>query len=164
MFPHFGRSSIFRNPHFSRGSGFRCVVAVAVSFSLLPFAIGWSITPPARGQSLEERVGKPRPGKPEGSWPNLDEVQREGDSARERQRTAPPPIPSTLRSPKVPLQPWNGRRVGDQIVRAHARKRVSPPPVFEDRKSTRLNSSHSQISYAVFCLKKKTKNKLTSNK
>src|SRR5688572_31786519 len=28
--------------------------------------------------------------------------------------------------------------------------------VAEDRKSTRLNSSHSQISYAVFCLKKKT--------
>src|SRR5688572_31246157 len=26
----------------------------------------------------------------------------------------------------------------------------------QDRKSTRLNSSHSQISYAVFCLKKKT--------
>src|SRR2546427_13009741 len=30
--------------------------------------------------------------------------------------------------------------------------------VEEDRKSTRLNSSHSQISYAVFCLKKKKKN------
>src|SRR2546430_11628957 len=28
----------------------------------------------------------------------------------------------------------------------------------QDRKSTRLNSSHSQISYAVFCLKKKMKN------
>src|SRR5205085_4667100 len=28
-------------------------------------------------------------------------------------------------------------------------------PLREDRKSTRLNSSHSQISYAVFCLKKK---------
>src|SRR5206468_11897456 len=28
----------------------------------------------------------------------------------------------------------------------------------EDRKSTRLNSSHDQISYAVFCLKKKKKN------
>src|SRR5689334_24406337 len=28
-----------------------------------------------------------------------------------------------------------------------------------DRKSTRLNSSHSSISYAVFCLKKKKKNK-----
>src|SRR2546427_3184724 len=30
-----------------------------------------------------------------------------------------------------------------------------------DRKSTRLNSSHSQISYAVFCLKKKKAQKLT---
>src|SRR2546430_12262740 len=30
--------------------------------------------------------------------------------------------------------------------------------VGKDRKSTRLNSSHSQISYAVFCLKKKNKN------
>src|SRR5690349_23299475 len=29
----------------------------------------------------------------------------------------------------------------------------------EDRKSTRLNSSHVEISYAVFCLKKKKKNK-----
>src|SRR2546430_11731153 len=29
-----------------------------------------------------------------------------------------------------------------------------------DRKSTRLNSSHSQISYAVFCLKKKNEQKL----
>src|SRR2546430_9409483 len=31
-----------------------------------------------------------------------------------------------------------------------------------DRKSTRLNSSHSQISYAVFCLKKKHDNTCTS--
>src|SRR2546427_4075973 len=33
--------------------------------------------------------------------------------------------------------------------------RMSTAAVFADRKSTRLNSSHSQISYAVFCLKKK---------
>src|SRR5689334_24025192 len=32
-------------------------------------------------------------------------------------------------------------------------------PGSKDRKSTRLNSSHSSISYAVFCLKKKKKNK-----
>src|SRR2546427_888831 len=32
-----------------------------------------------------------------------------------------------------------------------------PPAMETDRKSTRLNSSHSQISYAVFCLKKKNK-------
>src|SRR2546430_5502135 len=33
----------------------------------------------------------------------------------------------------------------------------------EDRKSTRLNSSHSQISYAVFCLKKKKSSTLTNS-
>src|SRR2546427_9506583 len=53
---------------------------------------------------------------------------------------------------------------------------VAPPPapelgvlnpnrchhaVDQDRKSTRLNSSHSQISYAVFCLKKKKKERKT---
>src|SRR6267378_1938240 len=36
------------------------------------------------------------------------------------------------------------------LLRQPARKRC-----FEDRKSTRLNSSHVEISYAVFCLKKK---------
>src|SRR5688572_31597058 len=35
--------------------------------------------------------------------------------------------------------------------------------VREDRKSTRLNSSHSQISYAVFCLKKKKNKKYNAN-
>src|SRR2546430_6690383 len=42
------------------------------------------------------------------------------------------------------------RRRGDDTLRL-----CEPRP---DRKSTRLNSSHSQISYAVFCLKKKKKN------
>src|SRR2546430_1873596 len=40
-------------------------------------------------------------------------------------------------------------RLGGAIQEAHDR--------VVDRKSTRLNSSHSQISYAVFCLKKKKK-------
>src|SRR2546428_6115139 len=35
--------------------------------------------------------------------------------------------------------------------------RIERRQVCEDRKSTRLNSSHDQISYAVFCLKKKKK-------
>src|SRR2546421_6549641 len=35
--------------------------------------------------------------------------------------------------------------------------------VIPDRKSTRLNSSHDQISYAVFCLKKKKKNTTRPN-
>src|SRR2546427_2667592 len=41
--------------------------------------------------------------------------------------------------------------VGPRRPGAHAREPL------RDRKSTRLNSSHSQISYAVFCLKKKKK-------
>src|SRR5438105_7266790 len=36
-----------------------------------------------------------------------------------------------------------------------------PPTRFRDRKSTRLNSSHEWISYAVFCLKKKRERKPT---
>src|SRR5688572_32689163 len=36
-----------------------------------------------------------------------------------------------------------------------ARKYLDAIDLIQDRKSTRLNSSHSQISYAVFCLKKK---------
>src|SRR3712207_7431938 len=35
------------------------------------------------------------------------------------------------------------------------RDQVAGPPLGQDRKSTRLNSSHANISYAVFCLKKK---------
>src|SRR2546430_17682078 len=37
---------------------------------------------------------------------------------------------------------------------------AQPLETLRDRKSTRLNSSHSQISYAVFCLKKKKKIKM----
>src|SRR2546427_8060482 len=53
------------------------------------------------------------------------------------------------------------RRSGRQSVWYHRRLDAADPPL--DRKSTRLNSSHSQISYAVFCLKKKKKKRLTSN-
>src|SRR5258708_15534667 len=38
-----------------------------------------------------------------------------------------------------------------------------PSPLKEDRKSTRLNSSHQIISYAVFCLKKKKNCKIQQN-
>src|SRR5437867_7094444 len=39
------------------------------------------------------------------------------------------------------------------------REAGSDSPLIRDRKSTRLNSSHRTISYAVFCLKKKKKTK-----
>src|SRR5690606_42013612 len=47
-----------------------------------------------------------------------------------------------------------GRRIGHQAVEPH-----DPQHLPEDRKSTRLNSSHVKISYAVFCLKKKNNKK-----
>src|SRR5689334_25096272 len=43
------------------------------------------------------------------------------------------------------------------LVDAQARVSAGEDAAGVDRKSTRLNSSHSSISYAVFCLKKKTK-------
>src|SRR5689334_1861836 len=48
------------------------------------------------------------------------------------------------------LSPAELRTTQDFFLRYHLR---SVPGVAEDRKSTRLNSSHSSISYAVFCLK-----------
>src|SRR2546421_9788137 len=45
------------------------------------------------------------------------------------------------------------------VVNVEARRETmtEASPKWQDRKSTRLNSSHDQISYAVFCLKKKKK-------
>src|SRR5215475_15478732 len=43
--------------------------------------------------------------------------------------------------------------------RGHHAEAPAAPPDRRDRKSTRLNSSHVKISYAVFCLKKKKKKK-----
>src|SRR5689334_24559863 len=46
---------------------------------------------------------------------------------------------------------------GDRARRRQDIRRETGGDLQVDRKSTRLNSSHSSISYAVFCLKKKTK-------
>src|SRR2546430_13370987 len=51
-----------------------------------------------------------------------------------------------------------GREGAAQLSQDRRRRLLGLAVASRDRKSTRLNSSHSQISYAVFCLKKK-KNK-----
>src|SRR5689334_24821452 len=53
-------------------------------------------------------------------------------------------------------------RVGDRDRREQ--RRAGEVGGDQDRKSTRLNSSHSSISYAVFCLKKKKKTKKHSTR
>src|SRR3954447_22457627 len=45
--------------------------------------------------------------------------------------------------------------LGGRDAAARQERRKPRPPAGRDRKSTRLNSSHGSISYAVFCLKKK---------
>src|SRR5258707_10181866 len=48
----------------------------------------------------------------------------------------------------------------DQQIFGVAQDRWAIVALLADRKSTRLNSSHANISYAVFCLKKKKKHKI----
>src|SRR5438874_6029491 len=66
--------------------------------------------------------------------------------------------------------PISGKATRDALAERGARHDQKPPmdlrPQAEcgDRKSTRLNSSHVEISYAVFCLKKKKKKKKIAEK
>src|SRR2546429_1258303 len=62
------------------------------------------------------------------------------------------------RPPRSTLFPYTtlfrSRRARPRCSRTEDRQEIRGPR-FQDRKSTRLNSSHGYISYAVFCLKKK---------
>src|SRR5256885_8300719 len=87
---------------------------------------------------------------PRHSWASgLSSSCREAGFARD------PAIPARLRPPP---NPWRRsiRTAGKEkpLFLANA-GRTSNNEVEKDRKSTRLNSSHLVISYAVFCLKKK---------
>src|SRR5258707_7007667 len=67
----------------------------------------------------------------------------------------PPPPESPRRSSILPLCSDSSNRI-DQLHRPLYRPNPTHRASYSlDRKSTRLNSSHANISYAVFCLKKK---------
>src|SRR2546422_7656527 len=70
------------------------------------------------------------------------------------------PYTTLFRSHQLP----SGRRVVDADRGARRVDAVEADARAEDRKSTRLNSSHGYISYAVFCLKKKKKKKKISKR
>src|SRR5438034_8069069 len=67
------------------------------------------------------------------------------------------PYTTLFRSATIAVAP--GRRGWRGTLSARAAFRPGGSAVRKDRKSTRLNSSHTVISYAVFCLKKKKKKK-----
>src|SRR5260221_7256553 len=62
------------------------------------------------------------------------------------------PEGSRLYLPKSGDPEWQGRHLRDGSYKI---SNLPPSVPLRDRKSTRLNSSHTVISYAVFCLKKK---------
>src|SRR5687768_18003854 len=77
------------------------------------------------------------------------------------------PYTTLFRSPMDDL----GRQYLDDAIRElrkykafgeRAAAQVEEEAWFRDRKSTRLNSSHGYISYAVFCLKKKTRHETSA--
>src|SRR2546430_11282676 len=85
-------------------------------------------------------------------------------------------FPYTTLFRSVFVAKWSATEKNSESVRAktlrnrdrflfHRRFSITDGGAFEkiDRKSTRLNSSHSQISYAVFCLKKKKKDKQSTD-
>src|SRR5690348_17387044 len=84
------------------------------------------------------------------------------------------PYTTLFRSPGDAIAAFDSQRLGNRcvgpgsersgiqpdLVLRYPREATDQPLVRgEDRKSTRLNSSHPSISYAVFCLKKKKKSK-----
>src|SRR5438067_8469214 len=72
------------------------------------------------------------------------------------------PYTTLFRSPPSARTICAGATDGDLVSRPAADR--PGPDTRSDRKSTRLNSSHVSISYAVFCLKKKKKKKKNNKK
>src|SRR5690606_41899507 len=77
---------------------------------------------------------------------------------RSTEATAPPSSPLATTAP-LPSRSGQTARSGSRTPTVTASTPLPPsvpsPRDDQDRKSTRLNSSHVKISYAVFCLKKK---------
>src|SRR5688572_32726239 len=79
--------------------------------------------------------------------------------AGQRQMHFAGPAPERFGGGEIP-----GHRIADGVRHFERQQLRGGGGCRADRKSTRLNSSHSQISYAVFCLKKKKKKKKKKQK
>src|SRR2546421_9649260 len=74
------------------------------------------------------------------------------------------PYTTLFRSTKPSTSVTHHERHPSRVMRDSSPNSTVGRPQGRDRKSTRLNSSHDQISYAVFCLKKKKKQNIKSNR
>src|SRR5699024_10155854 len=73
-----------------------------------------------------------------------EHTEREATSRAERKQEKKQTFGEWIAAKKLAFHKWNEARKQDKVAEQT-----------QDRKSTRLNSSHVSISYAVFCLKKK---------
>src|SRR3989475_9193932 len=127
-------------------------------------------------EALTRPSRPPRPSAIWGSCCSTTRSERRGSCRRSvasRPRSRPPPVvpaisarrrrgparsstsPWAARGGATPTPPGSSSYAGGPGPTSRSSGRPHSSPVTRDRKSTRLNSSHSQISYAVFCLKKK---------
>jgi YD repeat-containing protein len=115
-----------------RGSFTLLFVSSLVIIPSLPF-MNWRVATTNAWQRQNERMGNPKPGKPEATLPNLETIRVERPGVPE----VPIPIRSTIPSRKNPPVPSDGRRAGNplqligrvthkshQLKRAHARPRA----------------------------------------
>src|SRR6266496_5023501 len=107
----------------------------------------------ALSSSSRRRGGQGRAERPPSPCPSASRDPHQGYV------TASRPGSLDLRGPAEQVLPARPQLPAGPHVGAlgHGVLLVAPAPQRADRKSTRLNSSHVEISYAVFCLKKKKK-------
>lgn len=75
-------------------SSLRIILVLLIGVALLPApCVSLLVIAMGQGQGRGPRTAPPRPGKPEGEFPDLDEVKNESSIERE----PPAPIPSTIR-------------------------------------------------------------------
>ena len=136
--------------HVAHRLALRTAIALTICIALLPVpGISFLTSGDAQGQR-EERKAKPKPGKPEGELPDLEDIKQESGVERE----APPPIPSTIPSRKNSGKPWDGRRVGDPEPRGNNRDGAEPDLAttnkrISERRSKETLRAHARVRMMV---------------
>src|SRR5690606_40735811 len=108
-------------------------------------------------------TGQPQPARGEHATPRVDHPGHVGTVPNGLRRgLAKNPVLLSL-TERIEVRPWVGSQIVGRVLDSRDMDAITLRVPLEscavDRKSTRLNSSHVKISYAVFCLKKKKKNK-----
>jgi YD repeat-containing protein len=116
-----------------------------VPFSRATVSLAQGLGSP-NGQGTTVRAVPPLPGPPAVNWPNLDQVRTRPQLPPQ----APMPLPSSIRSRRSPLEPRNGRRVGDPGTTLISGSAGVPPAERAERAQT---PAHKEASVRAGALK-----------